>query len=56
MDFDDLDDQDEIMRQIYEENLMYKHGQGRRLDAGFTPEQLLQLQVENLVKNGIDPM
>ena len=54
---DDMDDQDELMRQIYEGNLLYKNGQERRLDSGgLTAEQLLQLQAENLVKSGIDPI
>ena len=55
-DNDDMDDQDELMRQIYEGNLLYKNGQERRLDSGISAEQLLQLQAENLVKSGIDPI
>ena len=53
---DDMDDQDELMRQIYEGNLLYKNGQQRNHESGITAEQLLQLQAENLVKNGIDPI
>lgn len=57
IDFDEMEDHEEIMRQIYEENLMLKPDGHDGLN-GMDPSasQLLQMQVETLAKSGIDPL
>ena len=58
LDLDEMEDHEEIMRQIYEENLLLKgerNGTGVH-DAEATANHFLKMQAEALAKNGIDPV
>ena len=41
IDFDDMEDHDEIMRQIYQENLLFKHAKNGAIDSVHSADQLL---------------
>ena len=51
LDIDEIEDPDEIMRQIYEENLLMGQDRG---DAGAEPDELAQLQAESLAQADMD--
>lgn len=53
-----MEDHEEIMRQIYEENLLLKGEQNGTSahDAEATANHFLKMQAEALAKNGIDPV
>lgn len=54
LDFDEIEDSDEIMRQIYEENLRYKQDRNDGLDMDPNSAQMIHLQAEALANSGID--
>ena len=56
LEMDEIEDPDEIMRQIYEENILARDGRNGDSDVDLSSEQLLQIQAESLAKSGMDPL
>lgn len=49
-----MEDQDDFMREIYEESMQVRPGQKRPLNVD--PDALMRLQAEAFAQNGVDPM
>ena len=54
LDFDEIEDHEEIMRQIYEENLRFKKDRNTGLDIDPNSAYMINLQAEALANSGID--
>ena len=54
IDFDEIEDSDEIMRQIYQENLSYKQDRNTGLNMDSNSAHFVHLQAEALANSGID--